>query len=347
MSEARDIQSGARGATGREVAVFSGLTLALVALLVANVAAGSVAAGPSELMRALVAPSGDTLSTIIWDIRLPRLIAAALEGAALALAGFLLQTFFANPIAGPFVLGISQGAKLAVALAMLAVASTLGQMASWMLIVAATAGSFAVTALVLALSRHVRSTAQLTLAGVMVGYLASAATDFVLTFAPDAAVAGLRTWSLGTFSGTSWSDVAWIAAVTIPAATLTLLLAKPLSAYLLGERHAASVGVDVRRFRVELICLSSVLAALVVAFAGPVSFVGVAVPHIARHLLGTARPSVALPATCLAGAVFCLAADLIARVAFAPTELSVSTVTAVLGAPVALAVLLRRRLREA
>ena len=327
--------------------VFALASLLLIALILMNLMMGSSAISPTDVLTTLTGASADpTLATILFDIRLPRLIAAGLEGAALALAGLLLQTFFSNPIAGPFVLGISQGAKLAISILLVLVVGSTGILYSWMSILASIVGSISVMLVTLAISKRVHSNAMLVVSGVMVGYVANAASDLVVNFASDASVATLRMWGLGSFSGTSWSDVAWISSIVGVCALAALLLVKPLGAYLFGERYATELGVDVVRFRRQLIILSSVLAATVTAFAGPISFVGVAVPHLARRALDTAKPALTVPATLMLGASFTLAADLVARCAFAPTEISVSTVTAVVGAPVVLSVLMGRKGRD-
>lgn len=327
----------------REVAVLVGLLALVCALAATNLCVGSLALAPQELASALFGPAASSAaSQVVWDIRLPRLIAAGLLGGALALAGVLLQTFFNNPLAGPFVLGISSGAKLVVALLMVVMLGHAGVMTSWMSVLAAMLGSLAVTACVLLVSQRIRTASGLIVAGVMIGYLCGAATDFVVTFASDASIVNLRNWSMGSFSGTSWEDVRTIAVVVCTVSAGVFLLSKPLGAYALGEAYALSVGVDVAAFRKVLIVLSSVLSACVTAFAGPISFVGIAVPHVVRRMLGTSRPIVVIPAAFLGGASFCLLSDLIARTAFSPVEMSVSAVTAVLGAPVVIAMLLGR-----
>jgi iron complex transport system permease protein len=285
----------------------------------------------------------DGVYQIIWNIRLPRLAAAGLLGAALALSGLLLQTLFGNPIAGPYVLGISSGAKLAVAVVMVVLLNDAQVMTTGMKMLAAFAGSLATIGCVLVAARRVRSASTLVIFGVMVGYVCSAATDLLVTFASDASVASLRSWSQGSFSGINAGQVGVMAVVVLVASAGVFALSKPLGAYQLGEQYAVSMGVDVRSFRMAVIALASLLAACATAFAGPISFVGVAVPHVVRHLLGTSKPLQVIPAAFLGGAVGCLACDLIARTLFAPTELSVSTVTALFGAPIVIWVLLNRR----
>ena len=280
---------------------------------------------------------------IVWRLRAPRMLAAAILGGGLSLSGFLLQTFFANPIAGPFVLGISSGAKLTVSLVMVGFLSRGIVISSAALIVAAFIGSMASMGFILLLSRRVRQMSMLVVSGVMIGYICSAITDFVVTFADDSNIVNLRNWSLGSFSGTSWENVRLMVLVVGVSLGLTFLLSKPIGAYQMGEVYAQNMGVDIKRFRVELILLSSVLSACVTAFAGPISFVGIAAPHLIKGLFRTAKPVVIIPACFLGGAAFCLGCDLIARTAFAPRDMSISTVTAVFGAPVVLYLMAARR----
>ena len=283
---------------------------------------------------------------IVWELRAPRILAAAILGGGLSLSGFLLQTFFANPIAGPFVLGVSSGAKLAVSLMMIFLLNRGIASSSTALIGAAFVGAMLSMGFILLISRRVRQMSFLVVCGVMIGYICSAITDFVVTFAEDSNIVNLHNWSMGSFSGIYWDSVGVLALVTGAALVLTFLLSKPMGAYQLGEGYARSVGVNIRAFRVELILLSSLLSACVTAFAGPVSFVGIAVPHLVKRLFGTARPILMIPACFLGGGVFCLLCDLIARTAFAPREMSISSVTAILGAPVVIAVMVTQRGRN-
>ena len=321
---------------------FGGLLVALLLLIVWNVNAGSVHVTPGEILSILWGKGGDG-AVIVRGIRLPRIFAAALLGGALALSGFLLQTFFANPIAGPFILGISSGAKLILSLTLIVFLSRGVAVGSMALIVASFCGAMLSMGFVLLISSKVKRMSLLIISGVMIGYICSAVTDFVITFADDANIINLHHWSLGSFSGITWGNVGVMAAVILPALVLAFLLSKPIGAYQLGEVYAQNMGVNIRLFRAVLILLSSVLSAAVTAFAGPISFVGVAVPHIVRTVFKTAKPLVMIPACFLGGAVFCLLCDLIARTAFAPTELSISSVTALFGAPVVILVMLRRQ----
>ena len=327
----------------RYEAVFLCLIAAALLIVVLNINIGSVPIPVSEIVRIIFKRTGDlTQVNIIWKIRLPRILTAALLGGALALAGFLLQTFFSNPIAGPFVLGISHGAKLTVALVMIYFISRFGSAPSVAMVLAAFLGSMISTGFILLISRKMRSMSSLLVAGIMIGYICSAVTEFVITFAQDSDIVNLHNWSQGSFSGMNWDNVRIAAAVTLITAGLVFLMAKPIGAYQLGENYARSMGVNIRLFRVALIVLSSILSATVTAYAGPISFVGIAVPHLIKRILNTSKPIVVIPACYLGGAVFCMLSDLIARTAFAPLELNISTVTSVFGAPVVIVMMLQR-----
>lgn len=316
----------------------------LLVLLILNLRIGSVKVTMDELWSILRGRSREnTAGQIIRTIRMPRMIAAAVLGGALAVAGFLLQTFFSNPIAGPFVLGISSGAKLTVAIAMILSLKVGMNLSSGMMIVAAFVGAGLSMGLILAISGRVGRMSVLVVCGVMIGYICSAITDFMVTFAEDSNIVNLHNWSRGSFSGTSWENVKTMVPVVLIAMLLSFLLSKPMGAYQMGEKYAASLGVNLRRLRLALILLSSILAATVTAFAGPISFLGIAAPHLIRQLLKTTKPILMIPACFLGGAVFCLLCDLLARTMFSPTELSISTVTAVFGAPVVIFMMLHRQ----
>ena len=328
----------------RILCCFGILTVLLVMLLTLNLLAGSSRITPGEAFSALFrGETGETSARIIRSIRLPRLLAAAVLGGGLSVSGYLLQTFFGNPIAGPFVLGISSGAKLLVALVMIVSLGNGIVLYSAAMVAAAFCGAMLSMGLVLLASRKLRSMALLVVCGVMIGYVCSAITEIAVTFADDSNIVNLHNWSMGSFSGIDMGDVAVLSGIVVPAVLLAFLLSKPMAAYQLGEAYARSMGVNLRRFRAALILLSSVLSACVTAFAGPISFVGIAVPHLMRSFFRTAKPILMVPACFLGGGVFCLSCDLIARTLFAPTELSISTVTAVFGAPVVIWMLLTRK----
>ncbi len=309
-----------------------------------NINFGSVRLSAGEIGKILLKQTGEgTAHHIVWDIRLPRILSAAILGGALSVSGFLLQAFFANPIAGPFVLGISSGAKLVVSLVMILLLGRGISISSGGMILAAFAGAMISMGFVLLISGRVKKMSMLVICGVMISYICSAVTDFIITFADEANIINLHNWSMGSFSGMSWDNVRVMAAVTAVSLLLVFWMAKPIGAYQMGEVYAQNMGVNILHFRVALILLSSILSACVTAFAGPISFVGIAVPHIVKRMLGTARPLLVIPGCFMGGAVSCLFCDLIARTVFAPTELSISSVTAVFGAPVVIYMMVRNK----
>ena len=323
------------------------LIVLLILLLFLNINGGSIRLSAREILAVLGRRSSDaTAVSILWNIRLPRILAALLLGGALSVSGFLLQTFFANPIAGPFVLGISSGAKLVVARVMIFLLGRGITISSLGMVGAAFVGSMISMGFVLAVSKKVNNMSMLVVCGIMIGYICSAITDFFVTFAEDSNIVNLHNWSLGSFSGTSWNSVKIMAVIVLVALFFVFFLSKPIGAYQIGENYAQNLGVNIKALRVLLILLSSILSACVTAFAGPISFVGIAVPHLIKSLFKTAKPLVIIPASFLGGAVFCLFCDLLARTVFAPTELSISSVTAVFGAPVVIYMMIRKQGRR-
>lgn len=332
----------------RIIFTFSALGIIAIAVLTMNIFTGSADIPFAQTLKILFSfgKSHSPYADILLKIRIPRAFAALILGGALALSGYLLQTFFHNPIAGPFVLGVSSGAKLTVALVMILVIGQRNTVGSAVMIFAAFTGSMITLGIVLAISRRIKRMSLLVVCGVMIGYICSAITDFAVTFADNSDIVNLHNWSMGTFSGTTGENVAVMSAVVAPACVCTFFLSKPISAYRLGDGYAQSMGVNVRMLRIMLILLSGLLAACVTAFAGPVSFVGIAVPHIVRVIFRTSKPIIMIPACFIGGSIFCMLCDMAARTAFAPTEMSISTVTAIFGAPVVIAVMLQRKRGE-
>ena len=325
----------------RYIIVFLLLGGCVVLLGELNICIGSVSIPVFDIVASI---QGKTVENarILWDIRMPRMLAALILGGALGLAGYLLQTFFHNPIAGPFVLGISSGAKMTVSVVMVFLMGQAISVSSGMMIVAAFVGAMISMGFVLLVSRKVDSMSMLVVAGVMIGYICSAITELVVTFADDAQIVNLHNWSRGSFSGTTWDNVIVMAVTVAVTSAAVFLLSKPLSAYQLGESYAKNLGVNVKELRTAMVLLSSILSACIVAFAGPISFVGIAVPHLAKQFLSSTKPILMIPACFLGGSVFCLFCDLLARTVMAPTELSISTVTAIFGAPIVLWIMIRR-----
>ena len=327
--------------------VFIILGIGVLVLLGCNIRIGSVSFSVQEVLQALLHREVlDSATTIIWNIRFPRALAVLILGGALGLSGYLLQTFFHNPIAGPFVLGISSGAKMLVALVMIGFLKRGITVSSSTMIVSAFFGSMISMGFVLAMSKKIQGMSMLVISGVMIGYICSAITELIVTFADDAEIVNLHNWSRGSFSGMTWENVSVMALVCLVTFGVVFFLSKPLDAYRLGEVYAQNMGVNIRTLRIWIVILSSMLSASIVAFAGPVSFVGIATPHIVKKMLGSAKPILMIPACILGGSVFCLFCDLLARTMLSPTELSISTVTAIFGAPVVLWVMVQRRRGE-
>ena len=328
----------------RYTAVFLILAAVFCVVTVLNINTGNIHIPVPKILRILFLKEGAaTEYNIIWKIRLPRILMAALLGGALSLSGFLLQTFFSNPIAGPFVLGISSGAKMVVALTMIVYLKYIGRFSSYTLILAAFIGSLISTGFILLMSKKVQHMASLLVGGIMIGYICSAITDFVVTFADDSDIVNLHGWSQGSFSGMSWEHIRIMVIIVGITVVITFGLAKPISAYQMGETYARNMGVNVKVLRIALILLSSLLSACVTAFAGPISFVGIAVPHLIKLATHTAKPIILIPGCFLGGAVITLFCDGIARTVFAPTEISISSVTAVFLVPVVIAAMLRKQ----
>lgn len=322
------------------------LAVALYVLVGANLCIGSVLVPADHIPGILSGGAANSMeSMVIWEIRLPRVLSAVLLGGSLSLSGFPLQTFFNNPIADPFILGVSSGAKFVVALTMIVLLSANQVMSSPAMVAAAFLGSLITIGFMLLIARRISSMAILIVSGVMVGYICSAATNFLIAFADDQSIVNLHNWSLGSFSGSSWDDLAVIAVVVITVSACVFAISKTLSAFQLGEAYAKSVGVNVARFRVVLVLLASMLSACVTAFAVPVSFVGIAVPHLVKSTLKSSKPIRVIPACSLEGAIFCAGCDLIARTLVPPVELSISAVTAIFGAPVVITLMLKKRVR--
>ena len=333
--------------TRRLSLAYLALTAGVAVLFALNLFWGSVSLTPGAVAAALLGRGEDALAVgIVLQLRLPRAVMVVLLGAALSAAGYLLQTFFANPIAGPFVMGVSSGAKLAVALTMVVFLQRGLLTSSATLIIAAFAGSMAAMAFVLVVARRVPRMSILVICGIMIGYICSAITDIAVIFADDSNIVNLHNWSLGSFAGISMAHVKIMTIVVVVAVAGSFLLSKPIGAYQMGESYAQNVGVSIRPLRVMLILLSSLLSACVTAFAGPISFVGIAVPHLVKSVVKTTKPIVMIPVSFLGGSVFCVLCDLLARTIFAPVELSISSVTAVFLAPVVIYMMVKERGRR-
>ncbi|PIE61181.1 MAG: iron ABC transporter permease [Desulfobacterales bacterium] len=317
----------------------------LILVMLASISLGSVVIPLEDLVRIIIHHDTDSVNGfIIWKIRLPRTIAAALGGGYLSVAGLLLQVFFRNPIVGPFILGISSGATLTVSLVMLTTL-TLGMAVinPFMSTLAAFVGAYSTMAIIMAIAARVKNGVTLLIAGLMMGYLCHAVTSVLLAFAEKEKIKGFVLWQLGSFSGFRWTEIEAMVIIGGTICVLVYALAKPLNAFLLGEAYAASMGVNIRLFRLLILLSSCALAGMITAMAGPVAFVGLAVPHMVRLAFRTSDNRILVPGALLVGAVVTGCCDFIARMVFAPVELPISAITAFFGAPIVISLLIKRK----
>ena len=291
-------------------------------------------------------PDHPSWTYIILENRLPQAVTAVLCGASLAVSGLLLQTAFRNPLAGPSVLGIDSGAHLGVALVILAAGGSLatGQLTLGgftLVIAAALLGALAVMAILLLLSRILHDNVMLLIAGMMIGYIAGSIISLLNFRATAEGVHAMTLWGMGTFSSVSLDRLPWFVAVSLVGLSLSVLLIKPLNALLLGDNYARNLGISISRTRTLLLLATSLLTASSTAFCGPIAFIGLAVPHIARLFLGSANHRVLLPATLLTGASLALICNLVSAMPGESGVIPINVITPVIGAPVVLWVILR------
>ena len=340
-----------RVAQGHKGWVCGGLLVAVtLALAAANLWTGTVDIPAKAVWLALTggAVENEAWSFILWESRVPLCVTAWCCGAALAVSGLMLQTVFNNPLADPSILGISSGASLGVALVMLAgggvvVAGGFSFSGFLAVVAGAFAGAVLVMGIILFLSTLIRSSVMLLIAGIMIGYVASSAISLLNFFATADGVHSYMVWGLGNFGGVSLEQLPWFAAWVSLGLLASVLLVKPLNALLLGERYAANLGVHVRRTRGLLLGVTGILTAVVTAFCGPVSFIGLAVPHVARLLLGTSNHNSLLPVTLLSGGAVALLCNWVCILPGEAGLLPLNAVTPVLGAPVVIYVIVNQR----
>lgn len=327
------------------------LLACIVVLLVVNLLIGTVKIPVAEVCLILtVGTDNEIWTNIVLHSRLPQALTAIVAGAGLAVSGLQMQTVFRNPLAGPSVLGISNGSALGVAFVVLlsgriggVALSRLGYLGDAAMSVAAVAGALAVLLLILWVSRKVRGNVTLLIIGVMTGYLANAIIGVLKFLAPEEDVKAFVVWGLGSFSRVSGDEMLLFVCLMCVLLPLAFLLVKPMNLLLLGDRYAQNLGVNIRRARMMVIVSSGVLVAIVTAYCGPIMFIGLAVPHLARALLRTSDHRILMPATALCGAALALACNLIARMPGFEGALPVNSVTALVGAPVIAMVIFRRR----
>ena len=331
------------------------LLVAIVILMVVNLLIGSVRIPVTDVCGILAGTeSNEIWENIIWKSRLPQALTAIVAGAGLAVSGLQMQTVFRNPLAGPSVLGISNGSALGVAFVVLlsgrlggVALSRLGYLGDAAMSVAAIVGALAVMMLIVWISQKVRGNVTLLIIGVMIGYLATAIIGVLKFLSPEEDVKAFVVWGLGSFSRVSGDEMVLFVVLMAILLPLSFLLVKPMNLLLLGDRYAANLGLNIRRARLLVILCSGVLVAIVTAYCGPIMFIGLAVPHLARALFHTSDHRVLIPATMLCGAALALVCNLIARMPGFEGALPVNSVTALVGAPVIAAVLFRRRKDDA
>lgn len=331
------------------------LLVAIVVMVIVNLFIGSVKIPVADICRILLGDSSESeiWQNIIWKSRLPQVLTAIMAGAGLAVSGLQMQTVFRNPLAGPSVLGISNGSALGVAFVVLlsgklggVALSRLGYLGDAAMSVAAIVGALAVMLLIVWVAQRVAGNVTLLIIGVMIGYLANAIIGVLKFLAPDEDVKSFVVWGLGSFSRVSGDEMVLFVILMCVLIPLSFLLVKPMNMMLLGDRYASNLGLDIRRARMLIIVSSGVLVAIVTAYCGPIMFIGMAVPHLARAIFRSSDHRMLMPATALCGALLALVCNFIARMPGFEGALPVNSATALVGAPVIAAVLFRKKDRE-
>lgn len=340
--------------TRKHLLLIIGLVILLVIAILLSISLGSVSI-PFRNVIDILGGTGTgktTWETIIFQFRLPKLITALLVGSALAVSGLQMQTLFQNPLADPYILGISSGASLGVAIVVLINGSTgtillagIGLLGDLSIAAAAAVGSAVVLMLVLFVSRNTRNTTTILLIGLMLGYITSAVVSLLMYFAMPERIQTYISWTFGSFAGVSWSQIRILAPAILMGLLIAFLLSKPLNALLLGERYAQSLGMNIRTVRTWVIISASLLSGVTTAFCGPIGFLGIAVPHLNRKIFNTSDHKILIPACLLTGAIIAIAADIIAQLPGRQYTLPINAVTSLIGVPIVLWVLLRSQRR--
>ncbi len=332
-------------------ALYGFLILLLVICFLANVSLGSVYISLSQILIILSGGSGEKVvwENIIFNFRLPKAITAIIVGAGLSLSGLQMQTLFRNPLAGPFVLGISSGASLGVALLVMAgfnisfMFLDLNFLGNWLIVLAATLGASLVLILVVLISLRVKDSMALLIIGLMFGSATGALVGVLQFFSDARQIQAYLIWTFGNLGGMNWSEL-W---VFIPAVFLGVIIAfvliKHMNALLLGENYARSMGLKMNKVRIWIILSTSLIAGTITAFCGPIAFVGIAVPHLARMLFNSADHKILLPATLLIGAILMLVCDSIAQMPGSDYTLPINAITSLLGAPLVIWLIIKKR----
>lgn len=319
---------------------------ALALIFFLNITLGSVPVSGSDLLNCFLNPETVSKSTlnIVMKIRLPRILAAISGGACLAASGILLQVFFGNPIVEPYILGISSGSTLFLGLVILG-GYTFGmeRISAMGMFGGAFLGAMLVMVLVIFASQKVKSVTTLLIIGMMLGYVCSACTSVLTVLADREKIAAFSLFTMGSFGGFTWDQVKLLYLVSVPFLFFAFLISKSLNAMMLGEKYAQSMGISIRPFRFLMVLISSVLTSIVTAFAGAISFVGLAIPHIVRSLFKTSDNRVILPAACIYGGVMAGLCDMGARLLLSPVELPLGAITSLIGAPIVVYLLVHQK----
>lgn len=329
---------------------FISLSVLLVICSLVNISLGSVSIPLPEIITTLLGdePSKKSWTTIILNYRLPKAITAILVGSGLSVSGLLMQTLFRNPLAGPFVLGISSGASLGVALLILGTGvfgSTFLSLdiSTWSLAIAASLGSFLVLLAVVLTANKIRNTMSILIIGLMFGSLTASIISILSYFSNAAQIQQYQFWGFGSLGNLSWQELAVFGAIYTFAMMGTFFIIKPLNSFLLGENYAKSLGINITKSRNIILIITCLLTGVITAFAGPIAFVGLAVPHIAKLLFTTSNHKVLLPATAIIGAIVLLLCDVIAQLPTSQFTLPINAITSLFGAPIVIWLLVRKK----
>lgn len=326
------------------------LLVVLVACLMINISLGSVSIPFREVVNAILgnATEKNSWSYIIWEYRIPKALTALLVGSGLALSGLLMQTLFRNPLAGPFVLGISSGASLGAAILIMGASLFNGVLAFGLvndisLALASSIGSFVVLLAVMIVASRVKDTMALLIIGLMFGSLTAALVSVLSYFSTAEKLQQYIYWSFGSLGSLSWQQLLILFLITITGLGISILSIKPLNSLLLGENYARSMGVNLKRSRYSIILATGLLAGGATAFAGPIAFIGLAVPHLTRQIFNTTDHKILLPAVLVYGAILMLLCDTIAQWPTSANVLPINAITSIIGAPVVIWLLVRKR----
>ena len=325
------------------------LILAAFILFVFDISTGSVTIPFNDIINSMTGEEvKQSWYNIIWEFRMPKAITAVLVGAGLSVCGLQMQTLFKNPLAGPFVLGISSGASMGVALVILAgtmFGSVLYQMAfgNWIMVIAASLGSSAVLLIVTLVSIRVKDSMSLLIIGLMFGSATGALVSVLQYFSNAEQVQLFLIWTFGSLGGLNWDELNVLMPIVLIGLFMNLFLLKPLNAILMGEQYAVSMGINVKQFRILLVISASLLAGSITAFCGPIAFIGLAVPHLSRFLVNTSNHKVLLPTVALMGVVVMLFCDIISQLPGSEHVLPINAITSIIGAPIVVSIILNRK----